>query len=124
MDFVRKGRAAAFAVMCLAELAFGSPAMAADYHPMDCARANSPADRTVCGDYALGQSEARMAALYGVATSLVAMGQRGDIQDQQRAFIRSREACGANVDCIRAAYDARIGQLNGVIANIASRGPF
>lgn len=49
-------------------------AHAADYAPMSCAKAESAAEKTVCGNYALGQLEARMATLYAVATSLVAMG--------------------------------------------------
>lgn len=102
----------------------GQAAAEISYAPIDCAKAETPADRTVCGNYALGQDEARMATLYGVATSLVAMGQRGDIQDAQRAFIREREACGANVACLKRVYATRIGQLDKVIADIASNGPY
>jgi uncharacterized protein len=47
---------------------------------MNCAKAKSAAEKTVCGNYVLGQLEARMATLCAVATSLVAMGQRGDMQ--------------------------------------------
>ena len=55
------------------------PARAADYAPIDCGRASLPAERAICRSYSLGQAEARMATLFGVVTSLVAMGQRGDI---------------------------------------------
>jgi uncharacterized protein len=99
-------------------------AQAADYAPMNCAKAKSPAEKTVCGNYALGQLEARMATLYAVATSLVAMGQRGDMQGAQRDFLQERENCGADVNCLTRKYDARIAGLNGTIATIASRGPF
>ncbi|EJW09907.1 bacteria like putative lipoprotein [Rhodovulum sp. PH10] len=104
--------------------ALAGPAGAAQYAPIDCKKAETPADRTVCGNYAPGQDEARMATLYGIATSLVAMGQRGDIEDAQRAFIRDREACGADVACLKRVYATRIGQLDEVIADIASRGPY
>lgn len=110
---------------CLAAvMTIATAASAADYAPIDCAKATTPADRTICGNYALGQDEARMATLYGVATSLVAMGQRGDIQDAQHAFIQTREACGADIGCLANVYAVRIRQLDGVIASIASRGPF
>ena len=106
-------------------LACGSTsAMAADYAPLNCSKAESPAERTICDSYALGQSEARMATLYSVATSLVAMGQRGDIQEAQRKWLASRDACGRNVGCLTAVYDERIRALDGVIASIASRGPY
>ncbi|MFL9824419.1 lysozyme inhibitor LprI family protein [Rhodoplanes sp. SY1] len=101
-----------------------SPAAAIDYSPIDCAKATTPADRTICSNYALGQDEARMAAIYGVATGLVAMGQRGDMQDAQRAFIRTREACGTDIGCLSRVYATRIRELNAVIDSIASRGPF
>src|ERR1700721_2563673 len=64
------------------------PARAADYAPIDCAKASSPAERTICRSYSLGQADARMATLFGVVTSLVAMGQRADIGDAQRTWLR------------------------------------
>jgi uncharacterized protein len=65
-----------------------------------------------------------MATLYAVATSLVAMGQRGDMLGAQRDFLQERENCGTRVACLTEKYDARIRALNGVIDGIASRGPF
>jgi uncharacterized protein len=99
-------------------------AWASDYAPLDCSRAKMPADRTICRNYALGQQEARMATLFAVTTALVAMGQRGDIQDAQRAWLYMREACGDRVACLTKAYDARIDELNSVLKAIAARGPF
>ncbi|MFD2184784.1 lysozyme inhibitor LprI family protein [Rhodoplanes azumiensis] len=111
--------------LCLITLVgFAAPAAAIDYSPIDCAKATTPADRTICSTYALGQDEARMATLYGVATGLVAMGQRGDIQDAQRAFIRTREACGTDTACLSRVYATRIRELTAVIDGIAARGPF
>jgi uncharacterized protein len=107
-----------------AGLGLAPPAHAADYAPLDCAKANSQAQRAICANYGLGQLEARMATLFEWTTSLVAMGQRGDIQDEQSAFLKKREACRANVGCIRDAYDARIRQLLAVMARIKEQGPF
>jgi len=112
--------AAATLVACLA----AGSAQAADYAPLACARARTPTERTICRNYALGQQEARVATLFEWTMSLVAMGQRGDIGDAQRAFIKQREACGSRVACIRAAYDARIAALETVMKTIASHGPF
>lgn len=97
---------------------------AADYAPLDCKKATSDTERTVCSNYKLGQSEARAATLYEVTTSLVAMGQRGTIQDDQRALPKQRDACGLNIGCIRNAYSAREKQLEAVMAGIRQRGPF
>ena len=112
------------ALLAISLICIASPALAGDYAPLDCARAHATAERTVCRTYALGQAEARMATLYGVATSLVAMGQRGDIGDAQRQWLKTRDACGRNVSCLTKAYSDRIGQLNAVIAAIASHGPY
>jgi uncharacterized protein len=99
-------------------------AIAADYAPLACAKARSAAEITICKTYSLGQAEARMATLYGIATSLVAMGQRGDIGDAQRRWLLQRAACGGDVACLARAYDERVEQLNKVIAAIASHGPY
>jgi uncharacterized protein len=101
-----------------------SLAQAGAYTPIDCNKASSPSERTICRNYDLGQQESRLATLFGVATSLVAMGQRGDIQDAQRAWLKTRASCGNDVACLTKAYDARIRNLNGVIESIAARGPF
>jgi len=100
------------------------PAAAAGYTPLKCAMAVTAAERTICASYSLGQAEARMASLYQWATSFVAMGQRGAIQDDQITFIKKREGCGANTKCIQGVYDARIKQLEAVMDNVKRHGPF
>lgn len=112
--------AAVFAV----GFAFTNSANAADYAPLNCKMASSAAERAICSDYGLGQSEARVATLYGLTTSLVAMGQRGTIQDDQRAFLKQRDACASNAACIRNVYAARDKQLEAVMSGIQQRGPF
>jgi uncharacterized protein len=52
------------------------------------------------------------------------MGQRGDIRDAQAEYLDDRDACGHDVACLTKAYSKRIEQLNGVIAEIAARGPY
>jgi uncharacterized protein len=110
--------------MTAATLLAGTAAQAADYAPLDCAKAAKPSETAICKTYALGQDEARMATLFSVATSLVAMGRRGDLMDSQREWIASRDACGGDTSCLVKAYAARIAQLNAVISDIASRGPY
>ena len=99
-------------------------ASAADYAPVDCRKANAPALYAICGNYVLGQQEARMATLYGIATSLVAMGQRGELNDTQREWLAERDRCGDDISCLHDVYGRRIRQLSEVIDDIASRGPY
>jgi len=116
----------AWMIAAILPLALCAPglAFATNYAPLACSKAKSPAELTICRTYSLGQAEARMATLFGIATSLVAMGQRCDIRDRQGEWIKSRDASGSDVACLANAYEARIGELNKVIEDIASRGPY
>jgi uncharacterized protein len=96
----------------------------ASYAPLNCTKASAPAEKTICANYALGQDEARLATLYGILTSLVAMGQRGDIVDAQQKWIVVRSACRSDVKCLASAYQARIGNLAKQFDALAKRAPF
>jgi uncharacterized protein len=65
-----------------------------------------------------------MATLFTITTALVAMGQRGNIQDDQRKWLQSRDARGKNLACLRTSYARRIKELENVMAGITSRGPY
>jgi uncharacterized protein len=110
-------------ILGFAVVAASASASAADYAPVDCRKADDPALHAICNTYSLGQAEARMATLYGIATSLVAMGQRGDLIDTQREWIAERDRCGDDIGCLYDMYARRIRHLSGVIDDIASRGP-
>ena len=111
-------------LFALSLLAASVPARAADYAPIDCSKASAPAERAICRSYLLGQAEARMATMFGIATSLVAMGQRGDIGDAQRKWLKERNACGDDGTCLARAYQSRITALSSALDAIASHGPF
>jgi uncharacterized protein len=114
----------AASVIVAAAFACAAPAAASQYAPLNCKHATSASERTICSNYMLGQQEARMATLFSVATGLVPMGRRGNIEDSQRKWLKRRAACGKRVDCLTRAYDARIRELNDVISDVASRGPY
>ena len=111
-------------VVIIAMTSASATANAGEYAPLDCSKAQSSAERAICDNYSLGQSEARMATLFSIATSLVAMGQRGNIHDDQRIWLQSRNACGKDLTCLRESYAVRIQQLENVMAGIASHGPY
>ncbi|MEP9354618.1 hypothetical protein ABLE93_13580 [Xanthobacter sp. KR7-65] len=97
------------------------PAGAASF---SCSGVSAPDEVAICADCELAQMDVKMATLYGVVTKLVAMGQRGQIQDDQRAFLRQRAACKGDTGCLTRAYQTRIGQIETALASIYSRGPF
>ena len=111
-------------LVALSLLVASAPARAADYVPIDCSKASLPAERAICRSYPLGQAEARMATMFGIVTSLVAMGQRGDIGDAQRKWLKDRDACGDDSTCIARAYQSRIAVLSATLDAVASHGPF
>jgi uncharacterized protein len=92
--------------------------------PIDCAKASSPTERTICGAPPLLQADARMTAYFEIATQFVGMGVRGDLQDSQMAFPALRNKCGTDKACILAAYKKQTAPLEAVIANVKTHGPF
>lgn len=90
----------------------------------DCNKAAAPDEIAVCKDRGLSDLDVKMATIYDIVQKLVAMGTRGDLQDQQRAFLADRAACGADDACIRKLYDARISVLQTQIDRIAKGGPY
>jgi uncharacterized protein len=65
-----------------------------------------------------------MAAYFEIATQLVGMGVRGDLQDSQQAFPAARNKCGTDKACILAAYKKQMAPLEAVIENVKEHGPF
>jgi len=92
--------------------------------PINCAKATTPNEKTICSDPTLIQADTRMDTLYNVSLHFVAMGTRGDLQDQQPIWISQREACGTSKPCIRAAYKKRTAVFETIIKHVATFGPF
>ncbi|MCB5205083.1 hypothetical protein LH464_21690 [Neorhizobium sp. T786] len=86
----------------------------------DCERAELAADeKAICDNRALNDADVKMVTTFDLLSGLLAMGARGTMQDDQTAWLSKRQACGADVDCIRAAYDERMKQLNEAYANLS-----
>jgi uncharacterized protein len=90
----------------------------------DCGRARLPDEKAVCASRQLSEMDVEMSVRYQMLTGLVAMGTRGNMQDEQQVWLKSRKACGGNQSCLLNAYRRRIGTLKDDYARLASRGPF
>lgn len=101
-----------------------APAANAFSLPINCAKAATPNEKTICTDPTLIQADARMDTLYNVSIHFVAMGARGDLQEQQPVWLRHREACGTSKACIREAYKQRTAVFETIIKRVATFGPF
>lgn len=83
----------------------------------DCSKAAQPDEIAVCANPDLSNLDTVMATLYGVRMEIpMLMGAKGAAQDEQRAFLSTRAACGGNVACLASAYQARIATLQQTIS--------
>ncbi|MFG1398103.1 lysozyme inhibitor LprI family protein [Roseixanthobacter pseudopolyaromaticivorans] len=101
-----------------------APALPAGAASFDCSAAKAPDEKAICATRSLNDLDVKMATQYAIVIRLVGMGQRGDLQDQQRAFLKERAACGGTVACIAKAYQKRIAVFEGVVDGVVARGPF
>ncbi|MEP9376722.1 hypothetical protein ABLE91_08430 [Aquabacter sp. CN5-332] len=111
-------------VLALGLLGLALSASGASAASFNCKAAKAPDEKAICDSMVLSDLDVKMATLFDVATHLVAMGQRGALQDQQVEFLKARAACKFNKVCINNAYEARITALQAVLQSIYSRGPF
>ena len=76
-----------------------------------CVRAEAPDERAICADPGLSNLDSRLVGLLDLDEGTVAMGQRGDMQDAQGAWVKTRAACGSDRTCLRARYEGRLKQV-------------
>ncbi|CDZ60684.1 Hypothetical protein NGAL_HAMBI2605_11570 [Neorhizobium galegae bv. orientalis] len=85
----------------------------------DCERADLAADeKVICDTRTLNDADVKMVTTFDILTSLMAMGNRGKLQDEQSAWLKRRQACGEDVECLRAAYGERLKQLDEAYKNL------
>lgn len=86
---------------------------AASAASFDCDKANLAADeKVICDTRTLNDADVKMVTTFDILTSLLAMGNRDKMKDEQSAWLKKRQACAEDVECIRAAYGERLKQLD------------
>jgi uncharacterized protein len=90
----------------------------------DCAKARTADEKAICAYRPLNDKDVRMAQLYEINRKTLAMGGRGAMEDQQRAWLRDRNTCGGKRDCLDRSYDQRLGELERGLDRIYQAGPF
>jgi uncharacterized protein len=105
------------AALGLAILIFPSdPAWSASF---DCdAKELKPDEKAICDNRTLNDADVKMVTTFELLSGLLAMGSRGTLQDEQTAWLKKRQECGADAACIKAAYDERMKQLGETYKNI------
>lgn len=103
---------AAFAIMAGLGTGFPLPAAAASF---DCDKPELAADETaICANRDLNDMDVKMATTFELITGLMPMGSRGVVQDGQVAWLSRRQACKADLACLRSAYAERLTQMKSV----------
>lgn len=84
----------------------------ADAASFDCRQAQLPAEHTICGDANLSRLDEQTAGLYFL---IVGSGGPADtiarVKTSQSAFLKNRNACGTQPDCLVDAYTSRMMML-------------
>ena len=88
------------------------PLQAAPVAPsFDCRADTNAVERAICGDPALSARDRLLSETYYRLADRLPQAERTAMRDQQRDWIRRRNACGNLVQCIAQTYDQRIAQL-------------
>ncbi|WP_335210063.1 hypothetical protein [Klebsiella aerogenes] len=80
----------------------------------DCAQAHTEDEVAVCHTPVLNDLDVQMATEYRLLRGLVAMGQAGNMVDDQRKWLVARRRCGSQEACLLTRYRERLRQLNDV----------
>jgi len=78
---------------------------------MDCTKAVSVVETTICANKPLYELDAQMASIYERLIRAIAPG-KAEIKTAQREWLKTREACGEDVDCLNRSYSHRIEGLH------------
>lgn len=99
--------------LVLAGTVLSLPVLAAS-PSFDCAKATHEAEKMICKDGELAKLDRSLAALYSSALKDASGQDKRDLKDEQRDWIKDRNACSRNSDmrgCIVDEYRVRIDQL-------------
>jgi len=102
-------------LLLAASVLFILPSDAAKAASFNCSQASIAAERTICGNANLSQLDARTAGMYfTVLGNNYPASTLAQVRNSQRRFLATRNACGANVDCLVDAYTSQMMYLKNV----------
>lgn len=88
-----------------------------------CEKAEAADEKAVCEHRPLNDLDVEMAVRFEILKDMLAMGNRTTLQEDQEAWLKERQTCGADIACLRGAYETRLKVLRGVLAEFAKQGP-
>jgi uncharacterized protein len=90
----------------------------------DCSKAETTDEKAICANPQLNDADVEMSVLYTQLKPLLGMGARGDLEDEQAAWLKRRAGCGGDRACLGEAYEDRVRQLRRGFEVLSKRGPF
>lgn len=90
----------------------------------NCAKAQSKTEHQICETQSLNDADVKMATTYNIVRRLVPMGTRSMIQTEQVSWLKLRDECQNNVDCLKHMYQMRQQKLELHMDRIYKQGPF
>ncbi|PZM16737.1 hypothetical protein CPY51_00310 [Rhizobium tubonense] len=91
-------------------VSLGTTANAASF---DCdSKELKPDEKAICDTRSLNDADVKMVTTFDLLSGLMAMGSRGTLQDEQAAWLKKRQDCGADLACLKASYESRLQQLD------------
>jgi uncharacterized protein len=90
-----------------------APLSTAQAASFDCdGKALQPDEKLICDTRSLNDADVKMATTFELISGLLAMGSRGTLQDEQTAWLKTRQTCGADAACLKTSYEDRLKQLD------------
>ncbi len=98
-------------VVALATLAAGATKAAS----FDCAHATLPAEKAICADKNLSHLDEQTAGMYfTIIGSGAPQATVTQVKTSQKSFVQTRNACGADVNCLVDAYTSQMMYLKNI----------
>lgn len=91
---------------------------------VDCRYQLRPVETAICSTPVLAAMDIQMITIYNILNLLVNSQVGVVMSADQEVFLKARESCSSDAGCIGEAYAARIGELDAILKDIASRGPY
>lgn len=89
----------------------------------DCGTARLPAELTICRVLNLGEMDAQIASHFSEIMSLATEAEKGEVKNEQRAWLQKRNACGDDIGCLLATMSDRRLSLGRKLGEMRKRVP-
>lgn len=87
------------------------PSQSAQAASFDCSRARTPTEIAICANPEVSSLDEDLAGLYRSLLNQLPAHQADQVRQEQRSWIKARNSCGADIDCLRARYEERSARL-------------